>query len=330
MPHDFLNRRSRFDREPTGKLVDLTPRSIVWFEKLHTHGMLPLNYLHAFTQSLNRNLTWAKKHARDLYHENNTAHAGPYLDRPTEQEDMRNAKYQHAIYELNRRSIAALQEEDKYHASGFQPALYLRSKGLFNHELMASLITASLDLACLAQPDRYRYIPAWEIIERMPHERQNVALTIPVTFEYEGQVVTKAVKPDRLCGIEYRAAGGRLLVAIEADRNSEGVRVADIEARSIRRKILQYRALIGTRTYKAHFAVSKTPMVVLTATTNAQHMTTMIDLVAELCGGSNTYLWHTALPEFGRWMKVPPPMTDLLTRAYSRAGLPVAYLTDPK
>src|SRR5262249_12653122 len=142
-------------------------------------------------------------YAGSLYHEDKTAHGGPYLERPPEQEDMRNAKSQFVIYELNARSMAVLKEEQRYHTSGCHPASHHRSKSLFNHELMASLITSSLELALRQQPDLYRYIPQWEIIARLPKERQKEALTIPVAFDWEGQSVTKPVMPDRLCGIEY-------------------------------------------------------------------------------------------------------------------------------
>jgi hypothetical protein len=124
--------------------------------------------------------------------------------------------------------------------------------------------------------------------------------------------------------------GGRLLIAIEADRKTEGVRVENVEARSIRRKIQQYRTLIGQGVYKEHFNLTKTPMILLMATTSARHMETMADETAALSGSSNTYIWHTVLPQFGRWMTVPPPIIDLLTRPYKRAGKPDAYLTDPK
>src|SRR6185437_10901390 len=103
-----------------------------------------------------------------------------------------------------------------------------------------------------------------------------------------------------------------------ADRDSERVHTRRANVSSIRRKDLQYRALIEKGAYKDHFDVKKTPMVALFVTTNPYHMEQMVKEAADVSCGANTYLWHTNLPQFGRWMKVPPPMLDLLTRPYKR------------
>lgn len=322
MTLDALHRRSRFERHSTGKHVEPTPRSLVWFEKLAAHGPLPIEYLHAFTAARFPKFKNSQKHAGDLYHEHTTDHGGPYLDR-LEVGGFRSELNSPSIYDLNPRSLAVLEELGRLHDNGIRATTHQGRSREGAHRLMTACVTASLDLACTRSG--LRYIPQWEIVSRMP-EREN-PLRIPVSFEHAGALVSKPVVPDALFGIEYPDAGFRIF-ALEIDRANEPLAAANLNRTSFLRKVLQYRALIGDGHYKAHFGMKKAKMQLIVITTGP--LQGMLAL-AEKTAGPTTYMLFARQPEFGRRIikAIPPPMTHLLTTPYLRAGCEPFNISTP-
>lgn len=80
----------------------------MWFEKLHHHGPLPTSYLHAFTEHLARDRARTLKRLASLHHEANL------LDRPAQQFDTLDARYNQLIYDLGPRSLQVLHDEGIY------------------------------------------------------------------------------------------------------------------------------------------------------------------------------------------------------------------------
>ncbi len=97
---DTLGRRPRDRRQPTGKRITPQERDLIWFEKLHQHGPLSSTYLHGFTKHLRRNEKRARDRLTDLFHETNTPQNGAYLDRPWQQFQTYDARYQDLVYDL--------------------------------------------------------------------------------------------------------------------------------------------------------------------------------------------------------------------------------------
>src|SRR5258708_2199088 len=121
-------RRLRYERQSTGKRVSPTDRDLLWFQKLQQHGPLPSNYLLQFSQHLCRSDTRALERLGDLYHENNTPHGGPYLDRPKKQWSAV-SKFERTVYDLTPAAVQVLRERGSTGATATQP------RSLFHHQL---------------------------------------------------------------------------------------------------------------------------------------------------------------------------------------------------
>lgn len=312
---DALGRRTRMIRQPRGRRIGLQPRDLLWFEKLHRHGPLPTSYLYAFSEHLAKDRCRTLKRLADLYNE------GGYLDRPKQQFQTIDARYNQLVYELNERAERVLQREGRFsdHAAG--------PGGPWVHRLMVSCVTASLELAAEARSD-LRYIPQHAILDRA-----GVGLGTSVTYEHPvtGQTHNGDLIPDAICGLEYcdGKRPRRRFFLIEADRNTEPNRSGRFDRKSFRKSILQYREYIGRGLYKEHLKLDD-PVAVLTVTTSTRHMQNLINLVAEIApSGKNSFLCFQAVPAFGSPFKPPQPLPTLLTGPWERAGHAPAYIDRP-
>lgn len=319
METDALARRLRYGRQSTGRRVAPTEADIAIFEALHRHGPLPSTYLHAFAQHLRRSEGRTKERLGHLYHEDNTPHGGPYLERPWQQWRSMNARYQPVISENTRYADQVLEERGVI-AEAARPQ---GSAAQFEHRFMVACITASIELAIRETPG-LRFIPQREILARAPNPTIEIPCSIAYTNQRTGkhQRLEKPLVPDALFGIEYRREGGSAFrfFMLEADRATEPIRRADLNETSYLRKLLQYRAVIEGGLYKQHFGM-KAGMLVLNVTTNRQHMRGILDLVGEVTAGRGSpYLLFRSLPEFGKQLQVPTVCDGLLSGEWQRQG----------
>lgn len=318
-----MRRRLRYERQSTGKRVEPTERDLLWFELLHRHGPLPSQYLLALSRHLRRSDTRALERLGDLYHESNTPHRGPYLDRPLRQWSV-TSKFERTVYENTPAAEQALREHGHSVHRGQQP------QSLYHHRVMVACITASIELAIRAVPS-LRFIPEQEILARSP----NKSIAIPCTISFDNrrtgkrQVLEKPLIPDAMFGIEYTVEGKRLyrFFMVEADRNHEPVRRADLTETSYLRKILQYREVIGRGLYHDHFGI-RANMLVLNVTTNFRHMENLIELVQELESPCPYLLFQTA-PGFGDDLHIPDPTTVFLVGDWNRTGCAALRIDQP-
>ena len=304
--HDALGRRRRDRRSPEGKVKQPTERSLVWFEKLHRHGPLPSSYLHAYTEHLCRNAAWARRELADLFHED-SAHGGPYLDRPWQQFDTMDARHHDLVYDLTDAGHDALAEAERFRENTQAPG------GPWVHRCMVACITASIELAARARGD-IRYIFQDEITTG--------SLRVAVPCILNGKAEERDLIPDTIFGLAYRTIAGERyrLFALEADRGTEPSRSGTAWRKSHFRTIEQYRAYVGEGRYKAHLGVSA-PMLVLTVTTSATRMRNLVDLVAGTSDAArNSFMPFQHLPEFGRHFRPPKPLHQLLLGSWERAG----------
>lgn len=310
---DTLSRRLRYGRQSTGRRIMLTDADILTFQVLDRHGPLPSTYIHEFTKHLRRSEGRTKEQLGHLYHESNTPHGGPYLERPWQQWQTMNARYQPAVSENTPLAEQVLTEREL-----LPEAARNRGKQQFAHRLMVACITASIELAIKNDP-ALRFITQEEILGRAPHPTLEIPCAISYTNPRTGkrQTLEKPLMPDAIFGIEYQQAGFRFYM-LEADRDHEPVRRADLNETSYLRKVLQYREVIEKGLYKKHFGM-KAGMLVLNVTTNFQHMHHIIELVNELTGDRGSpYLLFKTMPQFGKYLRIPPVTTELLSTPWHR------------
>ena len=314
MDTDTLGRRKRTRRQPSGRTIRPQPRDLLWFEKLHHHGPLPTSYLHAFSEHLARDRARTLKRLASLHHEANL------LDRPAQQFDTLDARYNQLIYDLGPRSLQVLHDEGIYRHDAPLPS------GPWKHRVMVACITASVELA--TRGTNTRYIPQHEILGKL-----GVGLRIPITLRHPrtGRDEQHDLVPDALFGLEYRDGDRKsyIFYLVEADRGTEPLKASSLARKSFLRSIQQYRTLIGGKLYKEHFGLNA-GLLVLNVTSSAERLQNMVDLVAETSeSGRNTYLLFQAVPVFGTYFKPPQPMPELFTAPWHRAGQPPFQLNHP-
>src|ERR1019366_7059934 len=154
---DTLSRRPRYGRISTGRRVAPTEADVLTFEVLHRHGPLPSTFIHEFTKHIRRSETRTKERLGHLYHEDNTPHGGPYLDRPWQQWQTMDARYQPAVSQISAYAEQALHERGLF--SGASNAWVGNQ---YPHKFMVACITASIELATKDDPG-LRFISQQEI-----------------------------------------------------------------------------------------------------------------------------------------------------------------------
>ena len=116
-------------------------------------------YLHAFSKHLRRSEKRARDRLTDLFHETNTPHKGAYLDRPWQQFQTYDARYQDLVFDLTPAAEQALKDAGLWSVYGHSHT------GPWIHKHMVACITASIELATL-EDSNLTYIPGSTILER--------------------------------------------------------------------------------------------------------------------------------------------------------------------
>ena len=316
--HDSLGRRRRDIPRSTGKHIRLGNRDLLWLQKLHAHGPLSSSYLYQFAKPIWPNEQANIRRLGDLFHE------GRYLDRPAPQFEILDPRHNPLVYDLTLVSDKILKDNHLYSEHSPTPAASFRH---WKHRFMTSCITASIELATIANP-KLRYIPQSEILGKL-----NAPLRIPITIK--NPLTRKKEKrdliPDAIFAIEYKYPEGKKYLAffLEADRNTEPNRSYNFERKSYRRTILQYRELISQKLYKSHYGLNAGALV-LNVTTSHTHMENLIELTKELSfHNRNNFMLYQGLPDFGYPFKPPPPLLNLITDPWKRAGRDPFHINKP-
>lgn len=308
-------RRMRSTATSTGQQIIPTPRDLEILLKLYEHGPLPSAYLFELTRHLGRDLTRLKKRVGDLFHEDNTPHGRPYLERPWQL----NPRYDYAHFVVSDLSAAGERLLTEFEL--LRPEAKATAGGSSQHRFMTACITASFELA-VRKCRGLRWISRGEIMSSSPHK--TLSLTAPISYAFKSGVrqYDKPISSDAIFGIEYPA--GRLYFLIETDLHNEPVRREDFNTTSYLRKALQYKEAIGSGRYRAHFGFEQS-LVVLTFTTNEVHAENVRAMVLKELGDIR-YLLFTSLPVFDGPLRVPGIIEDILGRPYARAGHSDFYL----
>ena len=306
---DALGRRCRTRPTPTGKRLTPQPRDLLWFEKLAEHGPLPSLFLLAFAKDTHASEKRAKERLTDLFNEDRTPHRGAYLTRPAQQFRTLDARYNQLVYDLSPASVTALRKS----GSAIRPA----RSGPWQHSLMVSCITASIELAC-NESDDINYIPQSKILARAQASlRWPTELCDPDT----GATYRKDLIPDAVFGLEYLTQEGKRyrFYALEADRATEPLRSAEIHRKSFLRHLLQYEDYIEGDGYQEHLKLTA-PMMVLNVTTSEQRIRRMLDLTLELFPEGNSYQLFKVWDAFGAAFGPPGPNLSLFTNSWRSVG----------
>jgi len=306
---DALGRRCRTKPKSTGKHITPQPRDLLWFEKLAEHGPLPSSFLLAFAKNTHKSEKRAKERLTDLFNEDRNPHKGTYLIRPSQQFRTLDARYNQLVYDLSPASIAALRKS----GGEVRPA----QSGPWQHSLMISCITASIELAC-AERDDLNFIPQSRILARA-----ETCLRWPTEIcdPESSATYQKDLIPDAVFGLEYITPTGKRyrFYALEADRATEPLRSAEIHRKSFLRHLLQYEDYIEAGGYRRHLNLTA-PMLVLNVTTSTERLHRMLGLTEEVFPKGNSYQLFQAWDAFGPVFVPPSPKPALLSESWRRVG----------
>jgi hypothetical protein len=309
--HDTLNRRHRERRTSTGKRISPQPRDLLWFQLIHRHGPLSSSCLHAFSQHICRSEKRARDRLTDLFNEDRTPHGGPYLERPWQQFDTYDARYQELVYELAPAAELALKQAGLWSSHAQHPT------GPWKHRYMVSCITASIELAAVADPT-LKFIPQEQILDRA-----GTALRYPVPFNnpITNKMETKDLIPDALFGLAYTSGSqtNYRFFVVEADRGTEPSRSSRFNRKSHLRNFLQYREYVGRGIYKDHLGLTA-GMMVLNVTMSEATTRNMLELVGEIAPKGNSYLLFQTWRAFAGYFRPVRQNMSLISEAWLRSG----------
>lgn len=303
-------RRSRMERVPTGKRIELTARDLEILRLLSRYRFLRSTFIHAFVGG---NRTKLIERLGQLYHE-----AG-YLDRPEQQWQAVNARYQPAVYELSPNGARVLEATG---GMGDIGSLSARGSGphrQFTHTLMVCEILASFELAVI-QKSGLRIVWWPEILAKAPTEARAAHRPLQIDSSHGEVARGCAIEPDALFGIEYRS-GARLayrFFALEADRGTMPVERTDQAQSSYLAKLIAYRMIIASGTFKTRWGVPN--LFVLTVTVGETRLRTMEAAVRKLTDGKGSSVLLFKSYDGMEVGNRHAPVCELLAEPWSRVG----------
>jgi hypothetical protein len=340
-PEDALGRRIRGHRTPSGKRIVIGERDIEIFKLLQRYRYLRSTALWALLPTAVRGKSVKRFQDRltDLFHETGTEHGGAYLDWPQQQRQAFNARYAPSIYALAPAGERLLQELGiaEQNVTDLVRNGRMGAIRAFPHAMMICDTLAAIELGARADP-QVRFITWPEIIARAPQatRKSSNPFAIPVTVRHSfvntGQTPSARFHliPDGLFGLEYTQRSGKRayrFFALEAEHRNR-VDSRGLKQTSFLKKVLGYRHILEHELQKAHFGV--TSLYLLTVTPTASRIATMQETVHAVYGtaGFPRFLF-SPIPVLGFPYRVPPPMPELYTAGWSRAGHGVFFLSNP-
>lgn len=306
---DTTDRRLRHIPQPKGLEILLTETDVLRFEFIQRHGDLPLTLIHEYTKQRCKNLDATRKRFTKLFHEKKTLHKGTYIDRDPSQYETRNSDYQFGVYQTNKRSNKVLEERGLYQAN--TP----HTSSSWRHDFLRACYSASIELACLKEPDKYEYIPHHRIIDKIGTSK----------FDVDGDTF----RPDLIHGIRYLDSGKVTMFMVEIDMNTEQLRSTQKNKdKTFEEKLKIYKKYFEDKLFKKDFG-SRTGIMMHTVTTNKVHMDNLIELAKDVVGGGCNFMLFNYVDgfEFGF---IPPSKPFPLFKAPSlRPGRADFYMSDP-
>jgi hypothetical protein len=235
------------------------------------------------------------------------------------------------LHELGQGGHAALRQHGILDAqsASWARAMKIGSGPRESHDIMAALAVASIELA--ARKAGVRFISHMEILRSTASEEarnSDYPLRIPFQLAHQfpdhtpkkpHEVKAKTyLEPDAIFGLKSEKY---TFFALEFDTGSEPEEpTKDLTRPSWLRKILSYTAVsdrrAGQAIYESYLGIPNLLVLVLAPDTGRLRN---IQAVIEKYGHPNQYLCRELAP-LAPFQNTPPPMDDLFTGAYTRAG----------
>jgi hypothetical protein len=223
-----------------------------------------------------------------------------FLSTPDQQKDAANYRYSPRVYELTPKGKAELL------ANGIAPTKWIGDRQ-FWHQLMVADIVMSFEIACERRGLTFRHRK--DIIGDAPFQfRTSISHQFSTRTEhYEG-----ALQPDELFAIN------KTYFVLEADRHNEPITRPTLNTSSYLRKILQYRDVLKSGSYKELIP----NMMVLNVTTSQAHARNIISFIYDDLDMTSKSLLFEGIEILGSREKYPEPLIHLLDKPIDRVGHP--------
>lgn len=223
-----------------------------------------------------------------------------FIAAPDQQKNSANYRYSPRVYEL------AAKGKIELLAHGTTPAQWRESRQ-FWHQLMVADIVMSFEIACKERGLRFRH--RTDIIGAQPLQfRSSISHQFSKHLEhYDG-----TLQPDELFGIN------NTYFVLEADRQHEPITRPTLNASSYLRKILQYRAVLKSGSYKELIP----NMMVINITTSPVHAKNIQTFMLEELRMSSSALLFKGIEILGSRDSYPQPLIHLLDEPFHRVGHP--------
>lgn len=286
-------------------------RDIEVLRLLGRYRYLRKDFLHQLLGDRGGNEQWLTRRLRDLFD------AG-YVNRPPEQWRAMNARYSQAVYELDKRGEDLLRERGLYPREVSRLVRKARSGAIrqYPHSMMICDTLASIEIGTQGTDAE---IVTWsEILERHGTIDKHNPFKLPCEISYRYPSTGKlhraktTLVPDAVFGI--RRGEKVSFFALEAERGN-GIWRSNLEQPSFLKKILGYRDIIRQKTYEKALGIPNLRVLVVTG--SEARINSMIELAAEITGGSNLFLFHD-IPTHDH--TAPKPFPHLSTAEWKRAG----------
>jgi len=228
----------------------------------------------------------------ELYH-------GNLLDRPRAQLDHFDPHHRAPyVYALGNKGAALLAELDDARASGIDWTDKNREAGrpFIDHALLIGDVMTAAARVMRARPDVLLLEPA-DILANAPEQTQRSdnpwRFAAPVPTD-NGLLQDLAIIPDKAFGFDFTIARKRPYFFLEADCATMPVWRSNLQQSSMRKKFLVYHHGHAAQLHTARYGVGN--FRVLTVTSSAERIASMIDAVKQITSGkgTNLFLFATA------------------------------------
>jgi DNA-binding Lrp family transcriptional regulator len=266
------NKRSpRFKRASTIAPVQLTDRDRKIIRLVHRHRFIRSNQIVAL---LGGNSQQVLRRLQLLFHHG-------YLERPRAQlEYYERGGSRPMIYGLGRKGGTLLKQE-----YGIDASWHEKDQGIgrmfLEHAILVSDVMVAIELACRKYGD-----------VRLFYEDQLALQLLQWRVKVREHGVTLGVVPDRVFALEYADHAGemqRVYFFLEADRGTMPVVRSGLTQTSFYRKLIAYEATWTQKIHQRQLGIHR--FRVLTVTTNAMRVTSLLEACSRLKRGHGLFLF---------------------------------------
>jgi DNA-binding Lrp family transcriptional regulator len=270
------NKRStRFKRASAVAPIQLTVRDREIIRLVHRHRFLRSHQIVALLSASQQQVL---RRLKQLYHHG-------YLTRPRAQlEYYERSGTRPMVYGLSSKGGKLLERELGITISGNENDDGV-GRMFLEHAILVSDVMVSIELACRKSGDI-----------RLLYEDQLALQSKQNQFQWRIKVhdyrVTLGVVPDRVFALEYADHGGqiqRIYFFLEADRGTMPVVRSGLTQTSFYRKLLAYEATWTQKVHQRKLGIHR--FRVLTVTTNAMRVTSLLEACSRLKRGHGLFLF---------------------------------------